>query len=266
MTTKSTTARAPRSTETKKSETKKVSIRRQESENKTVEYVANNSGAVFMLMQSGVTIYDKEENRIREIRYCEREHSIYKDEQSDNSVKTPVIFRMGRIFVTPDKPNLLAFLEAHPENKSNGGSRFERVDKQKKAEVNLDDEFLMVDAVSLIRTKELDDLLAVALSFGIDVDRPVSEIKHDLLQKAKKSPKVFIQSFDNPVVTMKAMAKQAQNFQIISALPDSIRWHDTNKIIISVPAGQDPIDVFVRYCLTEAASPVVTEIERQLSI
>jgi hypothetical protein len=265
MTTKSTTARATRSTTTK-TEPKKAAIKRQPQENKTVEYIASNAGAVFMLMQSGVTIFDEELKRVREIRYCEREHSIYKDEQSENSVKTPVIFRMGRLFVTPDKPNLLAFLEAHPQNKANGGSRFERVDKEKKAEVTLDDEFLVVDAVSLIRTKELDDLLAVALSFGIDVDRPVSEIKHDLLQKAKKSPKVFIQSFDNPVVAMKAMVKQAESFQILSVMPDSVRWHDTNKLIISVPAGQDPIDVFVRYCLTEAASPVVSEIERQLNI
>lgn len=265
MTTKSTTTRAARSTTTK-AQPKKAAIKRQPQEKKTVEYIASNAGAVFMLMQSGVTIFDKELERVREIRYCEREHSIYKDEQSENSVKTPVIFRMGRLFVTPDKPNLLAFLEAHPENKANGGQRFERVDKEKKAEVTLDDEFLVVDAVSLIRTKELDDLLAVALSFGIDVDRPVSEIKHDLLQKAKKSPKVFIQSFDNPVVAMKATVKQAQSFQIISVNSDSIRWHDTNKIIISVPSGQDPIDVFVRYCLTESASPVVSEIERQLNV
>lgn len=264
MTTKSTTTRAKRSTTT--TQPKKATIKRQPQETKTVEYIASNAGAVYMLMQSGVTVFDEESKMIREIRYCEREHSIYKDEQSENSVKTPVIFRMGRLFVTPDKPNLLAFLETHPQNKANGGSRFERVDKEKKAEVTLDDEFLVVDAVSLIRTKELDDLLAVALSFGIDVDRPVSEIKHDLLQKAKKSPKVFIQSFDNPVVAMKAMAKQAESFQIISVMPDSVRWHDTNKIIISIPAGQDPIDVFVRYCLTEAASPVVSEIERQLNV
>ena len=64
---------------------------------------------------------------------------------------------------------------------------------------------------------------------------------------------------------MKAKIKQADSYNIISINEDSIRWTDTNKIIITVPAGKDPIDTFVGYCLTEAASPVVSEIDSQLS-
>ena len=116
----------------------------------------------------------------------------------------------------------------------------------------------------MLRTKELDELLAVALAYGMDIDRPTSEVKHDLLLKAKKSPKVFIESFDNPVVAMKSKIRQAISYQIIKADNDGVKWFDTNKHIVSVPAGQDPVDVFVRYCMTEAAAPVVAEIERQL--
>jgi hypothetical protein len=229
------------------------------------EYVAKNSGAVFMLMQSGITVYDEVQKTIREIRYCEREPSVYKDEQSESSVKTPVIFRMGRLFVPIEKPNLYKYLELHPGNEKNGGNLFSRVNKEKKAEIKIDDDFLIADAISLVREKSLDDLLAVAMSFDIDTDRSVAEVKHDLLQKAKKNPKVFIQSFDNPVVSMKAKIKQAQNYNIISLNEDSVRWTDTNKVIITVPAGKDPLDTFVRYCLTEAASPVVSELDSQLS-
>jgi hypothetical protein len=75
---------------------------------------------------------------------------------------------------------------------------------------------------------------------------------------------VFIESFDNPVVAMKSKIKQAVSYQIIKTDSDAIKWFDTNKYIISVPVGQDPVDVFVRYCMTEAAAPVVGEIERQL--
>ena len=108
-------------------------------------------------------------------------------------------------------------------------------------------------------------MLAVALAFNIDVDRPIAEIKHDLLIKAKNSPQTFIESFDNPVVSMKSLVKQARSYNIISVSKKEIKWSDTNKHIISVPAGQDPIDVFVRYCMTEAAAPLVAEIERQLA-
>ncbi len=116
----------------------------------------------------------------------------------------------------------------------------------------------------MLRTKELDELLSVALAYGMDIDRPIAEVKHDLLVKAKKSPKEFIESFDNPVVAMKSKVRQAVSYQIIKADNDAVKWFDTNKIIVSVPAGQDPVDVFVRYCMTEAAAPVVAEIERQL--
>jgi hypothetical protein len=247
----------------KKTQAKK-SVRRNETAIATKEYKCLQSSAVFMLMQKGITVFDEEQNRVREIRYCQNENSIYKDEQAERSVRSPIIFRMGRLFVTKDKPNLQKFMEIHPGNKANGGSYFELVDNVKKAEVDIDKEFLINDAITMLRTKELDELLAVALAYGMDVDRPIAEVKHDLLLKAKKSPKTFIESFDSPVVAMKSKIRQAVSYQIIKADKDAIKWFDTNKHIISVPVGQNPIDVFVRYCMTEAAAPVVAEIERQL--
>ena len=242
----------------------KQKIRRSEKNNGIHQFKAVRSKAVLMLMQSGITVFDKDSGKVREIRYCENENSIFRDEQAEHSVKSPVIFTMGNLLVGPEKPNLLAYLNAHPENKANGGGTFYLVDTAKKVEKDLDTEFLVNDAINMLRTKELDELLAVALAYGMDVNRPTSEIKHDLLQKAKKSPKTFIESFDNPVVTMKSKIRQAISYQIIKADNDAVKWFDTNKIIVSVPAGQDPVDVFVRYCMTEAAAPVVAEIERQL--
>jgi hypothetical protein len=242
----------------------KPKVKRQEVQYEAREFKALQSQATFMLMQSGITVYDEEKDMVREIRYCERENSIWKDEQAPNSVKTPVIFRMGRLFVPKSKPNLMKFLTMHPGNKANGGSSFEIIDQLKKKEVNLDQEFLINDAINALRTKELDDLLAVAAAYNMDVDRPFAEIKHDLLLKAKKDPAGFIQSFDNPSVAMKAKIRIASKYNIIKLDRDAVRWFDTNKMIISVPAGQDPTDVFTRYCLTEAAVPVVEEIDRQL--
>ena len=242
----------------------KPKIKRKEVKYEAREFKALQSQATFMLMQSGVTVYDEEKDMVREIRYCERENSIWKDEQAPNSVKTPVIFRLGRLFVPKTKPNLMKFLTLHPGNRANGGSSFEIIDEVKKKEVNIDMEFLTNDAINLLRTKDLDELLSVAAAYNMDVDRPVAEIKHDLLLKAKKDPSGFISSFDNPSVAMKAKIRMAAKYNVIRLARDAIRWFDTNKMIISVPAGQEPIDVFTRYCLTEAAVPVVEEIDRQL--
>lgn len=59
-----------------------------------------------MLPQKGVTIYDKENDTVREIRYCPNEPSIFVDEQSENAVKQSVIFERGRLFIPREKPNL----------------------------------------------------------------------------------------------------------------------------------------------------------------
>lgn len=243
---------------------KKPRIKRVEIKTSAKEYKAVSSGAVLMIMQSGITVFDEDTKMVREVRYCQNEHSIFKDEQNERSVKTPIIFRMGRLFVKDDQPNLQAFLDVHPENRANGGNTFYLVDKKKNVEKDLSQDFLVNDAISMLRSKPMDELLAVAIAHGIDINRDSSEIKHDLLQKAKKSPKQFIGSFDNPVVLMKAKIRQAISFQIIKVDSAAVKWFDTNKLIISVPAGQDPVDVFVRYCMTDAATPVVAEIERQL--
>lgn len=238
-------------------------IRRQEKTNEIKEYrLVKKSGATFLMQQKNVTVVQN--GKLREIRYCPNEPSIYRDEQDDKSTRQAVVFLEGRIFVRPDQPNLAEYLDSHPDNKKNGGSRFYLYQEEVISEKKLEDEFKMHDAISLIRNKDLEELLSVAISFGINVDRPVNEIKHDLMVFAKKNPQTFIEAFDNPIVEMKTLLSQANKYQIINLNQKGAYWFDTNKMIVSVPAGKDPMDVFVRYCMTETAVPVVEEIKRQL--
>jgi len=241
----------------------KFKVRREEKEKTISEYkTTKKSGSIFIMSQKNVTIID--DGRVREIRYCPSEPSIFKDEQEPDARRAPVMFTDGRIFVRPDQPNLKEFLDRHPDNVANGGKRFHLVDEVKNKKIEMDKEYVVVDAINMIRTQPLDELLAVATGLNINIDRPVEEIKHDLLIFAKKNPKNFIESFDNPVIEMRAKISQASKYQIISVSQDGVRWFDTNKLIVSVPAGKDPMDVMVRYCLTDAATPVVKELERQL--
>ena len=116
----------------------------------------------------------------------------------------------------------------------------------------------------LSETKPTDDILSVAASLGYNTDRLMDEIKHDLTVYAKKNPKVFIEMFDDPATKVKSHLKQALSFGIISDKGGYIRWTDTNNHIIAVPEGKDSLDVFTRYCLTEAGAAVHEEIKRQL--
>ena len=261
---KETAAATPKPAAKKVTPPSRPKIKRQEKTNEIREYkLSQKSGATFLMQQKNVMTM--EDGGLKEIRYCPNEPSIYREEQNDSSVRKAIIFTEGRLFVRPDQPNLAAYLDAHPDNKQNGGNRFYLVDEKKDAQEKLEKEFETHDAVGLVRTKELDELLSVAISYGMNIDRPVSEIKHDLMIVAKKNPKKFIMSFDNPVVDMKTKVTQAIKYQVIKIDNKGAYWYDTGKLIVSVPEGKDSKDVLTRYCLTESGAALVAEIDRQLS-
>jgi hypothetical protein len=248
-----------------KKTTKRPPIVRREEENVRKEFeVLNGGGIVYMLPQQGETVYDPETDSVREIRYCPNENSIWSDEQGDKAVKKSVIFRNGRLFVDKTEPNLRRFLELHPGNVANGGNKFKEVNKKVDAEKELEKEFLVTDAVAMVRDKDITDLFAVALYFKVNINAPTSEIRHNLLGIAKSKPKEFIESFDSPTVRTRAIIKQASDYQIIKLDRSSCKWFDSNTQIVSVPVGQDPTDVLTRFCLTEKGSTVLADIEDRL--
>lgn len=247
---------------------KKVSLKRNEPDQfrARVYEIPTNHGIAYMIPQKGVTVYDEEKDTVREMRYCPNEPSIWVDEQSENAKKEAIVFRNGNLVVPREKPNLRAFLDKHPENMANGGRTFKEVNQAADAEEKLNQEMSQFEAISMIKSSEIEDLLAVALFFKVGIDRKVSEIKYDLLQIAKKNPDKFIKSFDDPAVKMKALVRQAKDYQIINVAKDSVRWFDSNSLIVSVPHGQNPEDILVRFLLTEKGASAVEDIEKQLDL
>ncbi len=240
---------------------KKRTIKRKEVVNENKEYeIIKGGGVVYMLPQKGVTVYDQVNDTVREIRYCPNEPSIYVDEQSSNAVKQSVAFRDGRIFVPKNKPNLRKFLEVHPQN----GPVFKEVNKRRDAEQELQREFLLTDAIAKVRDTDINDLLPVAIYFGININSPVSEIRYNLLNIAKKKTQDFLQSFDSPQVMTRSTVQQAKEYQILNVKNNGVFWFDSNNLIVSVPVGQDPMDVMVRFCLTEKGASVLSNLEERL--
>ena len=224
-----------------------------------------NAGIAYMLSQTNVTVYDKEVDSVRQIRYCPNENSVFVDEQSINARKEAVIFRNGNLIVPREKPNLRKFLELHPQNVANGGSLFQLVDDTKDVEQELAKEFDVFEAVSLVRDKSIDDLLPVAMFYGINVDRPVSDIKYDLLNVAKRSPHDFVKSFDNPIVKTRSVIHRAFEYNIVKAKNDGCYWVDSDGLIVVVPVGQDHKDTLARFCMTERGASVLSAIEDRLT-
>ena len=100
--------------------------------------------------------------------------------------------------------------------------------------------------------------------FKVNINSPVSEIRFNLLRIAKSKPQEFIESFDSPQVQARSVVTQAKDYQIINVKSDGVYWFDSNGLIVSVPVGQDPVDVMVRFCLTEKGSSVLSSLEERL--
>ena len=240
---------------------KRPKIKREEVVKQHKEFeIPRGGGVVYMLPQKGVTVYDAEKDTVREIRYCPNEPSIFVDEQSENAVRQTVAFRNGKLFVPKEKPNLRAFLEAHPQN----GPVFREVNKKKDAETEMAREFLVNEAVAKVRDTDINDLLPVAIYFKVNINAPVSEIRYNLLRIAKSKPEAFLQSFDSPSVMARSIIQQAKDYQFIKVRPDGVFWFDSNSLIVSVPVGQEPIDVMTRFCLTEKGASTLSSLEERL--
>jgi hypothetical protein len=233
----------------------------QEPERKTKVYSILNGGGIWCKVPSTATT----RNPIRQIRYCPNEPSIYVDEQSQFAIREQVAFREGSLLVGSEFSNLQDFLDAHPDNVANGGNMFFEVNTEHNAEEELENEFLVHDAIAMVRDMQLDELLPVAMFLNIDPKRKSVEIRRELLGHAKSNPKAFIEMFDNPIVKVKAVLIQAVDFEILKISSEAMRWRDSGQIIITTPAGQDTLDVMARFCLTDKGSLVYAEITNRLS-
>lgn len=259
------TAETVAETPVKQEVKKKMPIKRSEATITSRVYtLVNGGGVVHMIQSKGVTVYDETTGQVREMRYCPNEPSIWRDEQSDNARKEAVVFRDKTLMVPRTKPNLMEYLDTHPMNSANGGNVFKLVDNKRDAEINLEKEFSVSEAIMAVRDKTIEELLPVAIYFGMNIDRNTSEIRFDLLQKAKKNPAEFLSAFDSPIVKVRALVKQCQSYQILNLKEDGAYWFDSNKMIVANPAGHESDDTLARFLMTEKGATTLASLEERL--
>lgn len=231
----------------------------------TTIYEIVKGGGIIAKIPSEVTVFDEEQGRIRAIRYCPNEPSIYRDEQGEYARREHVTFRDKMLAVPHTKPNLKEFLDKHPGNVANGGSTFKTIDKNATAEEALEQEFAQHEAIALVRNKSVDELLPVALYLNININQKNAEIKRELLMEAKSNPTRFVQLFDNPQVKCRSAVMQAVDYQILNAKVDGMYWFDSNRLIVSAPAGTDAVDVTTRFFLTDKGASAYDRVLEELN-
>lgn len=235
-------------------------------EERVREYrLAQPNGVTYFLKTSGFTVYDKDEKRRREVRYCENEESIFKDEQGEFAMRVPVKFKEGALFVKHTDPALIALMEIHPDNTANGGHIFYKVDKAVIAKDEVEDTYMAAEAIMMVRKKTLDELMPVVMHLGINTNQTTFEIKKDLLVFAKADPKNFITRFDSPLVKLKAIVQNAADFGILDMKKEGVYWFDAQTLIITNPIGKDARETMAMFLTTDRGLPVLEELQRQLA-
>lgn len=232
----------------------------------TVFAIQRGGGIWCKIPQRDIIVFDEEKGYNREIRYARGERSIFVDEQSSTATRQSIAFRDKTLAVTHTQPELLAYLRAHPSNLANGGSLFNEVNLTTNATQEVEDEFLVHDAISLIRSTSTDELMPMVLSYGIDPTMGSMEIKKELLKFAKANASSFMELFNSPVVQIKADVLTAIDFQILVSKVDGMYWGDNNALISPTPMGQNSIDVFSRFLMTERGINVREELKRQIDM
>jgi len=226
--------------------------------------VVNGCNYILKISSKNVQVFDKDSGTVRAIRYAPLESSIYMDEQSAVARVEHVMFENKYLIAPVTKPNLIAFLDAHPDNVANGGGSFKLVNKEENFEQDIESEFKISDAISIIKARPIDELLPVALALNINTNQKDLAIKHALIKIAKSNPDKFLSTLDSPMVNARSVVSQSLDFQIIEDRNGAVVWFDTGKMIVSIPVGQDAVEVLTRFVMTDKGSTVLSERERQL--
>jgi len=230
---------------------------------RTYEVISGND-FILKIPSKNVRGFDPETKRVRALRYCPQENSPWVDEQTNLAQVGQVIFDRKFLTAYPNQPNLSAFLDNHPDNKANGGNLFQLVNKEETFEEDIEVEFKISDAISIIKSRPIDELLPVALALNINTNQRDLAIKHALIKYAKSNADNFLSTLDSPMVNARSVISQSIDFQLIEDRKGAVVWFDTGKMIISIPAGQNAIEVMTRFVMTDKGASVLSELERQL--
>lgn len=146
----------------------------------------------------------------RPLRYARNQRSPFEDEQDGSAILEPIIFENGFLHVPKTNPVLQQFLSLHPGN----GKIYVELNNERDAMDEVDR--LNAEVEALIKARELDiDMieLVARLLVGSKVDKmTTAELKRDVLVYAKKNPMGFLDTLNDP--TLSLQSKVAKFFDL----------------------------------------------------
>lgn len=176
----------------------------------------------------------------RALRYSPNQKTPFEDEQDKNVILEPIIFEDGFLKVPKTNPVLQWFLEIHPDN----GKKFEVVDNEKDAETELEAMNYEVDALIAAKQLGLNDLERIGrVILGRDVTKmSTAELKRDVLVYARRNPKEFLNTLNDPMTNMSATVALMFDKGLLgyrSGKDVHFNLPNNKKRMLTVPYGED---------------------------
>jgi len=254
-----------------KKEIKNISITRRVKEAKNKVYQLMTGKPTAATIPTLDIVFDKAQNINVEIRYAPGESSILVSKQGEKVRREPIIFRDGILIVPKENPTLINYLDtcnynhSNPDRRSDKNGMFKVLDNTKDFKKINNAELLKAEIITAVMKTPLDKLLKIARVYGVNIDREIDLIKHDVKVMALKDPKRFHEILNSKSTDAKALILEARARGILSFKGQTISWTKSGGVIVNAPLGIRALNHLTDLCMTEEGLEFLKELKKRLS-
>tara|TARA_B100000029_G_scaffold510409_1_gene601807 strand:+ start:1080 stop:1910 length:831 start_codon:yes stop_codon:yes gene_type:complete len=219
----------------------------------------------YTIKSSNIYYFDEEKGYERELKYTNNQKTPFVDEFVGDAKLEHITFEDGTLEVPKSKQTLQKLLSLyHPQR----NKLFFEFDPEANAEDELDMMELEVEALNAAMSMEIDQVEAIVRTeVGNKASKMSSkELKRDLINIAKKSPKLFLELANDENINIRNMGIRAVEAGIIKLSPDqrTFTWGSTNRQLATVPYEENPYSALTAFFKTDEGIEVYKAIEKRL--
>ena len=219
----------------------------------------------YTIKSSNIYYFDEEKGYERELKYTNNQKTPFVDEFVGDAKLEHITFEDGTFKVPKSKQTLQKLLSLyHPQR----NQLFFEFDPEANAEDELDIMELEVEALNAAMSMEIDQVEAIVRTeVGNKASQMSSkELKRDLINIAKKDPRLFLELANDENINIRNMGIRAVEAGIIKLSPDqrTFTWGSTNRQLATVPYEENPYSALTAFFKTDEGIEVYKAIEKRL--
>ena len=219
----------------------------------------------YTIKSSNIYYFDEEKGYERELKYTNNQKTPFVDEFVGDAKLEHITFEDGTLEVPKSKQTLQKLLSLyHPQR----NKLFFEFDPEANAEDELDVMELEVEALNAAMSMEIDQVEAIVRTeVGNKASQMSSkELKRDLINIAKKDPRLFLELANDENINIRNMGIRAVEAGIIKLSPDqrTFTWGSTNRQLATVPYEENPYSALTAFFKTDEGIEVYKAIEKRL--